>query len=97
MNYYVTNLADLRETYTFSSSNELENPYEVALNVVGYELDHRTDDGKVHEYVLRDRETKRPVFNFMEYMYYRACFVALSELGYDCSEEPYNNTTIKVS
>jgi hypothetical protein len=50
MNYYVTNLSDLRETYTFSSSNELENPYEVALNVVGYELDHRTDDGNVHEY-----------------------------------------------
>ena len=85
--YIISNDLDTREQYTFTSENELDNPFEVALNRLGYHLNHNTDDGNVHEYVLIENESGKSSFQFMEYMYYRACFEALSELGYSCEKE----------
>ena len=85
--YIISNDLDTREQYTFTSENELDNPFEVALNRLGYHLNHNTDDGNVHEYVLIENESGKSSFQFMEYMYYRACIEALSELGYSCEKE----------
>lgn len=87
MQYFITNNSNSKETYTIDSSFELVNPYEAALEHLGFKLDHKTDDGNVQEYNLLDKETNKPVFGLMEYMYERACFEALSSLGYSCDEE----------
>jgi hypothetical protein len=85
--YIISNDLDSREKYTFTATTELDNPFEAALETLGYHLNHKTDDGNVHEYVLIENETGKSSYQFMEYMYYRACFEALSELGYSCEKE----------
>ena len=85
--YIITNDLDPNERYKFSSQEELDNPFERALHEIGYRLNHNTDDGNVHEYVLIEKESGKSVYQFMEYMYHRACFEALSELGYSCELE----------
>jgi hypothetical protein len=93
-NYIIVNEQDPQEIYKFSVQEELDNPFERALEVLGYRLNHNTDDGNVHEYVLIEKESGKSVYQFMEYMYYRACFEALSELGYSC--ELQENFTSKI-
>ena len=85
--YIISNDSDINEAYKFFSNHEMENPYEAALHELGYKLNHNTDDGNVHEYILLEKETGKPVYKFMEYMYYRACLEALTELGYSCDKE----------
>lgn len=85
--YIISNDIDSSELYKFNSEVELDNPFEAALEHLGYHLNHKTDDGNVHEYVLIEDESGKGVYQFMEYMYYRACFEALSELGYSCEKE----------
>jgi hypothetical protein len=85
--YIISNDQDPKEIYKFHSDTELDNPFEQALDKLGYRLNHDTDDGNVHEYVLIENESGKSAYQFMEYMYYRACFEALTELGYSCEPE----------
>jgi hypothetical protein len=87
--YIISNDQDPKEFYKFQSDTELDNPFEQALDKLGYRLNHNTDDGNVHEYVLIENESGKSVYQFMEYMYYRACFEALTELGYSCEPEDF--------
>lgn len=93
--YTITN-EDLSEKYEFTSECELDNPIHKALEIIGYRLNHDTDDGDTHEYILIENESGKSVYRFMEYSYYRACFEALSELGYSCEEDEDNIITFEL-
>jgi hypothetical protein len=85
--YIITNDSDISERHKFITEFELDNPFQNALETIGYHLNHDTDDGNTHEYVLIENESGKSVYRFMEYSFYRACFEALSELGYSCDKE----------
>lgn len=90
MKYYIQNSQE-KETITI----EVENTdclYETALHTVGYKLHTNVDDGEVHEYLILDKESNQCVGSLMEYMYERACFEALSSLGFSCDDELFDLT-----
>lgn len=93
--YHITNTSDYTEHQIFESTSD--NPYAEALDILGFCLDHTTDDGNVHEYKILDKESRKSVGGLMEYMYYRACFAALDVLGYDCQEDYIPNTQFNIN
>jgi hypothetical protein len=82
--YYIQ--SEEKEVLTINVENT-DRLYETALHAVGYKLDKTIDDGNVHEYNIIDKKTDETVGSLMEYMYERACFEALSSLGFSCDDE----------
>jgi len=89
MKYYIQNQD--KETLTIDVENT-DYLYETALHTVGYKLHSNVDDGNVHEYMILEKDSEQCVGTLMEYMYERACFEALSSLGYYCDDELFDFT-----
>ena len=90
MKYYIQNQD--RETTTIDVENT-DYLYETVLHTVGYKLHTKVDDGNVHEYMILEKDSNQCVGTLMEYMYERACFEALSSLGFSCDDEPIDFTS----
>lgn len=90
MKYYIQNQD--RETTTIDVENT-DYLYETVLHTVGYKLHTKVDDGNVHEYMILEKDSNQCVGTLMEYMYERACFEALSSLGFSCDDEPFDFTS----
>jgi hypothetical protein len=86
MKYYIQNQD--RETTMIEVENT-DYLYETALHTVGYKLHTKVDDGNVHEYMILEKDSNQYIGSLMEYMYERACFEALSSLGFSCDDEPF--------
>jgi hypothetical protein len=84
MKYYIQ--SQDKETVTIDVENA-DSLYETALHTVGYKLHTNVDDGDVHEYMILEKDSEQCIGTLMEYMYERACFEALSSLGYYCDDE----------
>lgn len=91
MKYYIQNNQE-KETITIEVENT-DSLYETALHTVGYKLHTNVDDGNVHEYMILEKESNQYVGSLMEYMYERACFEALSSLGFSCDDELFDFTS----